>query len=189
MNLPILGQLHFNWLDIFITVLFVILVIRGLFTGFSRSASTLFGVLAGFWIAANQYAFVSRQMSAFIENPLWRDLGAFFLLFLVVYLCFLIAGILLHGLFKALKLRWFDVMLGGFFGFLKAMAFSGMVVFILTLTLPTESPFLKGSRLYPVVSDVARWMTAMAPENLKGKFMWKWRRMQKELKGLKQEKI
>ncbi len=189
MDMPIIGALHFNWLDIFLTVLFVILVVRGLFTGFSRSASTLLGVLAGFWIAANQYAFVSRQLSPFISNALWRDLSAFFLLFLVVYLCFLIAGILLHGIFKALRLKWFDMLLGGFFGFLKAMAFSGMVIFILTLTLPSGSPFLRESKLYPVVSDVARWMTTMVPENLKGKFMWKWRKMQAEIKGLKKERI
>ncbi len=178
MDIPSFGHISFNWLDLFLTILFVVLVIRGLFTGFSKAASTLLGVIVGFWVASNQYPLVSSHLSLFIHNPLWRDLGAFFLLFLVVYIGFLVAGIIIHGFFRFLSLKWLDSILGGVFGFLKAMVFAGMVVFILTLTLPEKSPLLKGSRLYPVVSDVAHWMTSMVPENLKAKFMWKWRKME-----------
>lgn len=170
--------MHINWLDIFLGITFLIIIVRGFMTGVSRTAASLLGVLAGFWTAINYYEFVARQLSVFISNDVGRKLLAFLLLFLVVYLCFVIGGILIHGFFKALHLSWFDKILGGVFGFLKAALITGVVIFILTLTLPENSRLIRNSYLYPRVSSLARIMTSMVPEHLKGQFMWKWRRAQ-----------
>ncbi len=172
------NTLHINWLDLFLGITFLVIIVRGFMRGFSQTATSLLGVLAGFWAAVYHYEFVARQLSVFITNEVGRKLLAFLLLFIVIYLCFVIAGILLQGFFKALHLSWFDKILGGIFGFIKAAIITGVVIFILTLTLPENSKLITNSYLYPKVSSLARIMTAMVPEHLKGQFMWKWRRAQ-----------
>ncbi len=183
------ATLHINWLDIFLGITFLVIIIRGFMTGFSRTATSLLGVLAGFWAAVNHYEFVARQLSIFISNDVGRKLLAFLLLFLVIYICFVIAGIILHGFFRALRLSWFDKILGGVFGFLKAAVITGVVIFILTLTLPENNSLIKNSYLYPKVSSLARVLTSMVPEHLKGQFMWKWRRTQMKFQKGRKEAI
>ena len=183
------SSIHINWLDLFLGITFLVIMARGFMTGFSRAAAGLLGALAGFWAAVYNYEFVARRLSVFISNEIGRKLLAFLLLFLVVYLCFVIAGILIHGFFKALHLSWFDKFLGGVFGFLKAALIAGVVIFILTLTLPENNSLIKGSYLYPRVSSLARIMTSMVPEHLKGQFMWKWRRTQMRFQKGRKEAI
>ncbi len=177
----IISSININWLDLFLGLTFIIMVARGIMTGFSRAAAGLAGVLIGFWVAVNHYEFVGRQLAPFISNETGRTLLAFFMLFLTIYLAFAIAGILIHGFFKVLSLSWFDKLLGGVLGFLKAALIGGALIFILTLVLPENNKLIKNSYLYPRVSQVARLMTSMVPEHLKGRFMWKWRRAEKKL--------
>ncbi|NPA95660.1 MAG: CvpA family protein [Thermodesulfobacteria bacterium] len=187
--MTIISSLQINWLDIVLGLIFVIVVVRGFFAGFSRTVSGLIGAIAGFWVAANYYTAVSQQLAFVIKTEMWRGLAAFFLLFLVVYLAFGIAGILIRGLFQALHLSFVDRFLGAFFGFIKALAISAVITFILTLTLPTTSPLLKTSYLYPRVSAMARIMTDFVPENLKARFMWKWRQVEMQFDKTKSESI
>ncbi len=185
--LHIISSININWLDLVIGLIFAVIVIRGLFTGFSRAISGLLGALAGFWVAANYYQYLAQRLSFLIKTDMWRGLVAFFLLFLVVYLAFAIAGILFRGLFQVLHLSVVDRLLGAAFGFLKALAISSVIIFILTLTLPSNSPLLKKSRLYPRISSMTRVMTDFVPENLKARFMWKWRRVELQFhKGRKE---
>lgn len=185
----IINSIHVNWLDLFLSITFLVIIVRGFMTGFSRTAASLVGVLAGFWTAINHYEFVARQLSVFVSNEVGRKLLAFVLLFLVVYIGFVIAGILIYGFFKALRLSWFDKVLGGALGFVKAALITGVVIFILTLTLPENSGVIKNSYLYPRVSSLARFMTSMVPEHLKSQFMWKWRKTQMHFHQVRKEAI
>ncbi len=185
--LQTISSININWLDIAVGLLFVVIIIRGLFTGFSRAVSGLLGALAGFWVAANYYQYLAQRLSFLIKTDMWRGLVSFFLLFLVVYLAFAIAGILFRGLFQVLHLSLVDRILGAAFGFLKALAISAVILFILTLTLPANSPLLKRSYLYPKISAMTRVMTDFVPENLKARFMWKWRKIELQFqRGRKQ---
>ncbi len=170
-----------NWLDIGILVMFAVFIGRGLWAGFSVAVSTLFGVVLGFYVAAQQFPFVAVRLSPFVHREPWLSLLSFALLFVVVYLAFLVAGILLRGFFRVIKLSWLDRLLGGVVGLAKGLIFAGIMIFVLTLVLPEGSPLLKKSALYPKLSRVAQVLNNLAPPNIKGKFMWKWRRLEKEL--------
>ncbi len=178
----ITGIAAFNWLDICVILILVIVMGRGLWTGFSMAVSTFFGVILGFWVAAQQFPFVSMKLSPFIHDDVWRSLISFTLLFLVVYLTFLIAGIVLRGFFRVIKLGWIDRLLGGIVGFAKGLIFTGVIIFVMTLVLPENSPVLRKSVLYPRMSRIAQTLNNLAPDNLKGKFMWKWRKIEKDRK-------
>ena len=49
----IFNSIHINWLDLFLGLTFLVIIVRGFLAGFSRTASSLLGVLAGFWVAVN----------------------------------------------------------------------------------------------------------------------------------------
>jgi len=176
------GLSAFNWLDIAILVILSIAVARGLWAGFSMAVSTFFGVILGFWVAAQQFPFVAIKLSRFIHDELWRSLLSFALLFLVVYLAFLTAGIVLRGFFRVIKLGWIDRILGGVVGLAKGLIFAGVIIFVMTLVLPEGSPLLKKSVLYPRLSRIAQTLNNLAPANIKGRFMWKWRKLEKDRK-------
>ncbi len=176
------GLSALNWLDIAILVMLAVVIARGLWTGFSVAVSTFFGVILGFWVAAQQFPFVAVKLSPFIHDELWRSLISFALLFLVVYLAFLIAGIVLRGFFRVIKLGWVDRLLGGAVGLAKGLIFAGVIIFVMTLILPEGSPLLKKSVLYPRLSRIAQTLNNLAPANIKGKFMWKWRKLEKDMK-------
>ncbi len=185
--LHVISSISINWLDIILGLIFALIMIRGLFTGFSRAVSGLIGALAGFWVAANYYQYLASKVSFLIKSEMWRGLVSFFILFLLVYLAFAIGGILFRGIFQALHLSIIDRLLGGVFGFLKALAISAVIVFILTLTLPSDSPLLKKSYLYPKVSTMTRMMADFVPANIRARFMWKWRKIELQFyKGRKE---
>lgn len=186
---------NFNWLDILLLIIMSVMIIRGLWTGFSRAVATLLGALVGFWVAINYFHVIALRFSPFINNEITRSLTAFFVIFIVVYLLFTVAGIVIHGFFKFIKMSWFDRLLGGIAGFAKGAVISGGILFLMTLLFPDNSPVLRQSVLYPAFSNVARVMSGMVPENVKGKFMWKWRQLGVDvrdatggMKGYKKEK-
>ncbi len=173
------GLSALNWLDIAILIIMALVIARGLWTGFSMAVSTFFGVILGFWVAAQQFPFVAMKLSPLLHDELWRSLVSFALLFLVVYLAFLTAGIVLRGFFRVIKLGWVDRLLGGVVGLAKGLIFAGVLIFVLTLVLPEGSPILRKSVLYPRLSRIAHTLNNLAPANIKGKFMWKWRKIEK----------
>ncbi len=61
-------------------------------------------------------------------------------------------------------------------GLAKGLVLAGVIVFMLTIFLPSNSPLLKKSCLYPALSRVAQVMGSMVPGHLKGRFMLKWRK-------------
>ncbi len=172
-----LGSLHLNWLDILLGSILLLGLMRGIWTGFSRSVSSLLGLVLGFWVAVNYFPPLSLRLSQFIKDPMWCPLIAFFLLFVLVYLSFVLAGMLVQTLLKAIKLGWMDRLMGAIVGLSKGLILTGVIVFLLTVFLPSDSPVLKGSALYPRLTKVAKMLGNLVPEDMRGRFMWKWRKI------------
>jgi len=170
------NSLHFNWLDILLGGMLVIFVCRSLWIGFSRSLASLLGVILGCWVAIHRFPSISFRLSPWIQDEVWRSLVSFLLIFLLVYLVFFIAGIMVQKMFTALRLGWIDRFLGAAVGLAKGLVLAGIIIFMLTIFLPSNSPLLKESCLYPALSRVAQVMGSTVPGHLKGRFMWKWRK-------------
>lgn len=171
---------NINLLDLFVGIVTIMLVLRGVWTGFSRSVATFAGLIAGLWVAVHKFPLLEVRLAPWIHNDVVRSLTAFLMLFLLVHLFFLIGGILANSLLKAIRLGWMDRVLGGMAGLLKGIILAGALAFFLTVFLPAGSPIIKDSHLYPVMSQVAQVMGSMVPSHLKGRFMWKWRKLQQE---------
>ena len=171
-----LNSLHFNWLDVFLGGMLVIFVCRSIWTGFSRSLASLLGVILGFWVAIHRFPSISLRLSPWIQDEMWRSFISFLLIFFLVYLIIFIVGIMVQKMFKALRLGWIDRLLGAIVGLAKGLVLAGIIIFMLTIFLPSNSPLLRKSCLYPALSQVAQQMGLMVPGHLKGRFMLKWRK-------------
>lgn len=168
---------HFNLLDLILALILGFTIIRGLWIGFSRSAASLLGILLGFWAGMTYFSFLSDRLTPLIKEELVRSLVSFSFLFILVYLAFTIAGIIIKGLLKTLHLTWADRVMGGGIGLVKGLILTGVIIFLLTVFLPPKSPILTGSVLYPRLSQISQALSTLVPEHIKGRFMWKWRQV------------
>lgn len=166
---------HFNLLDFILAFIIGFTVIRGCWIGFSRSAASLLGVLLGFWTGMTYLSFLSGKLAPFIREEIVRSFASFLLIFFLVYLAFTIIGIVIKGLLKTLHLTWADRAMGAFIGLIKGLVLTGAIIFLLTVFLPPQSHILTDSVLYPKLSQISQALCTIVPENIKGRFMWKWR--------------
>lgn len=164
-----------NLIDVFITLTIFYCLIKGLIKGFIRSVAGLIGIIAGFWASMQFHPVIASRLNFFVENQILCFLGAFFLIYLCVYLFFIITGQLLWTILRAIKLSIFDRALGMALGLFKGVIISGIFCFMMTIFLTANSPTIKGSRLYPYLTDVFRVIAMMVPSDIKADFMWKWR--------------
>ncbi|MGB9712343.1 MAG: CvpA family protein [Dissulfurimicrobium sp.] len=171
------ANIHFNILDFIITIIIAITVLRGFFVGFSRSAASLLGILLGFWVGMTHFSILSDRLTPFIKEEIFRSLIAFFLLFILVYMAFIIIGIIIKGLLKTLHLSLVDRIMGGLIGLAKGLILTGVIIFLLTVFLPARSPLLADSLLYPRLSQISQALCALVPDHIKGRFMWKWKQI------------
>ncbi len=179
--------LHMNRLDIILGLILILTIARGIWTGFSRTFSTLLGVFLGLWVAVHYFPSLALRLSPFIHDPLWRPLAAFFLMFIIIYLAFVLTGMFVNRFLRSVKLGWVDRLMGAVIGLVKGLVLAGALAFLLTVLLPGNSPLLKDSLLYPRLVRVAKILGNFVPEDMKGCFMWKWRRINPEpghLKGV-----
>lgn len=178
---------NFNGLDVLLLVIGLWFVLRGFMTGIIRAVASILGIVLGFVTAAYGSIFAAPFLVPMVQNHTIALAVAFVLIFFSIYVAMYLVGITLNSVFKMLKLGWLDMMLGGVFGLAKGLILACILVFILTFALPPHHPFLKDSKLYPLVSQLSREIGAFAPEELRGKFMWKWRQNREEGKGRRME--
>jgi membrane protein required for colicin V production len=163
-----------NLLDIAILIVAILITVRGFFRGIVQEAATLLGLIVSFFLASYYYSDLSRFLSRFLpgQNLLLSVLSFLFLLGLSVFL-FHGFGILLKKVIHVSLLGWFDRVLGGVFGFIKAGVVVFIVVTLLTLALPRTSGLLNGSRLFPWVISLTDHLTLLIPPKIKNDFFRK----------------
>ncbi|MEZ0328918.1 MAG: CvpA family protein [Dissulfuribacterales bacterium] len=174
---------NFNGLDVLLVIIGLWFVLRGFMTGIIRSVASIIGIVLGFVTAAYGAVFAAPFLAPLVQNATLALVVAFFLIFFSIYVAMYLVGVTLNSIFKMLKLGWLDMVLGGVFGLAKGLILACILVFILTFALPPQHPFLKDSSLYPLVSQLSREIGAFAPEELRGKFMWKWRKNREDGNG------
>lgn len=171
---------QFNWLDIVLAILILITVGRGIWTGFIVSVASLIGAIGGFWVAIHNFSFFAPKIYPWFQNEIGARIIAFAALFFLVYLACYLIGIGVRFVLKAIWLGWLDRLLGCILGIAKGVIIAGIVVFILTIFIPQTAPAITNSYIAKQFSDLLKGMTFIAPDELKGRFLWKWKQMQEK---------
>jgi membrane protein required for colicin V production len=120
----------FNWIDVAIFILLIIVAIRGYWSGLIRQVTTIIAIILGIYMAAEQY----EVFGNFIHQKLGLDLqlaNLIAFIFIIVTISILInyLGQLLNQMLNFLSLTVIDKIGGAAFGVIKG----GLIVYILVL--------------------------------------------------------
>lgn len=159
-----------NALDILISIITGFCLVRGIFRGIIKEITSIVGVFVGFYAAYTYYPIVADRLSFLITNKSYLNIVSFFITFSILFLAVGFVGIVFKYLLKAVAMGWADRILGGTFGFVKAVLIVSVLLVPLTTFLPKRSPFIKNSFLAPRVSAISEKMVAVVPKEMKQKF-------------------
>lgn len=163
--------IHINWFDIFLMLVIFASFVSGLRSGFARVVvgliATFFGLLAGFWF----YRMLALQLLPYVKTPTAANMLAFLLIFVGVLILGSLVAAILSKVFSWIGLSWFDHLMGGAVGVLRGALTAAALVAVVIAFSPTPAPaFLNDSQVAPYATEVATWLAAMAPRELRDAF-------------------
>ncbi|CAM3625915.1 CvpA family protein [Helicobacter sp. UBA3407] len=149
----------FNWFDLIVGALILLLAIRGIINGFVREffgfvgivggvyGASVYGDSVGEWISANLYAF---------QNPSAISLIGFLVLLALIWGLALIVAEIMQKIVNLSALGGVNRILGFCFGALKVFMIFAIIIATLTNIQFAKSfieKYTQGSYLYPMLRD------------------------------------
>ena len=125
--------MSFTVVDYIFLAIILIFALAALIKGFVNElfgkASWILGILAGVLF----YADIAVLLENKIASVVIRNICAFLLLFVVVFLAIKIIGMIISKLFEVSILKSLDKALGLFFGLVEGCAIVGFIIFLINL--------------------------------------------------------
>lgn len=162
-----------NPFDVFIIIVLGYSIVRGLFRGLVKEASSIIGVLAGFYAAYSYYPAVAKLISGLIVNTAYLNILSFLIIFSCVLIIISIIGIVIKYLLNVAFLGWIDRLCGVCFGLIKGVLIVTVLFIILTTFLPKGAPLIKKSVLAPHVIWISEKMINVVSKEMKRDFFGK----------------
>ena len=157
-----------NWLDLVLLAVVVVTAVLGIVKGLVKQVIGLAAVVAGLVLASLYYEEAAAVFGTFVESRLLGHFLGFVLIFAVVLVAGALVGYLVH---KAMvgPLALVNRLLGGVFGFVKAVLICGILVFAM-VSFEVAKPAVEASVLAPACLGVTRAIVNMIPQDLRAKF-------------------
>lgn len=145
--------LHLTGFDFVVMALLLLLTIRGLWIGFLRQITTLVALVAAYLLAGQYHDRLFPFLRGLTENPHTVFWVSYVILFALAYVVTMLLG---KGLAKVVELTlagWFDKLLGGVLGILKAVILIVLLNMLLSGLLAPENSMLRKSKSSPYVKQ------------------------------------
>lgn len=159
-----------NIFDIIVVVILSFCLIRGFMIGIVRQVSSIVGVLAGFFAGIRYYPLLTGILQRWIENPGFRDIAAFMVIFCGVFIGVVLLAWVIHYLMKVSKISWLDRILGVVFGAVKALLVAAIILIALTTFLPPNTSVVQQSRLARYLMPVSEKITLVVTNEVKSRY-------------------
>lgn len=159
-----------NFFDIIIVIILSFCLIRGFMLGIVRQISSIVGVLAGFFAGIRYYPLLTGMLTGWIEDPGYRNIAAFMIIFCGVFIVVILLAWVIHYLMKVSKIGWIDRVMGVFFGAFKALLIGSILLIALTTFLPANTALIQQSRLARHMTIVSEKMAVVIKREAKTKF-------------------
>lgn len=151
-------------LDIGVIAVTAFFLARGIWIGFVRQLAFFLALFLGYAAAGTYYATWSQHLRQ-IGNPQLRFVIAYALLFFVTYVTIMLLGLGLKKVMQISFLGWFDRLLGGIFGMIKAVFLSSLLFIALTGILPSNSVYIDKAFFGKYLSISSGWLIAIVKDN------------------------
>jgi len=159
-------------LDWLIVLVVLLSTLQAVTEGFFHEFFSLAGVIVGYLVAAWEFPRVAAWFARFTSSQWVADIAGFFTIFFVVVLLAGLLGRLARWAMKGIGLRGFDRFLGAFFGFIRGIAISAVIVLALAAFAPQWG--LPRSRFAPYLLTTSRGFVWAAPATLRERFWQGW---------------
>ncbi|MEW6595317.1 MAG: CvpA family protein [Thermodesulfobacteriota bacterium] len=160
-----------NALDAAVLAILLVFLARGIWVGLVRQLASLFALVLGFVAAGRYYRQFGAVLEAYLPSRL-SFLLTYALLFLLVYLAIVALGFGLRKVVSVSLLGWFDRLMGGLFGFSKAVILASLLFLLFTASVTATSPLLRHSLAAPYLTATSRhFLVFIRDEKLQGQFL------------------
>jgi len=169
-----------NWLarltyfDILVLLIFLLFIIRGFWIGFIRQIAFIVALTLGFVIAGHYHESFYQYLQKLINSSPLAFVFSYLILFAVIYSVIALLGLGLKMVMDVILLGWFDRIVGGFAGALKALFISTLLFMALSSLLAGSNNFLRKSFSYPYLSYASEYIVQFIKDNnLRSRFKLK----------------
>ena len=164
-----------NWdslhiLDLAVALVMALSLVLGLWRGLLREVLSLLGWVLAFYLAQAHASTVGQWLPMSGASPGLRLAGAFVLVMLVVLIGVALVLWLVRTLITVVGLGWVDRILGGLFGFLRAMVLLLAATAALSMTPMQNGPWWQDSHSGPWLSQFLVWAKPLLPAEF-GKYL------------------
>ncbi len=145
---------HLTGYDFVIIALMLLFIARGLWVGFLRQITVLVALVVGYVIAGQYHDKLFPFLRGVTDNPHAVFWTSYAILFGVTYVLTMLFG---KGLARVVELTiagWFDKLLGGVLGAVKAVVVIALLNMVLNGVLAPENPLIRNCLLCPYVKQV-----------------------------------
>lgn len=153
-----------NAIDLGVIAIILLFLIRGIWIGFVRQLASLAGLILGYLFAGRYYEQMSPRLAPVISSPQLSFLVTYVLLFLAVFLGAMALGFVLKKVMSLSLLGWFDRLLGGVFGLVKAGVVVTVGFMVLSGMLADANPLMTGSRTAPYLAKSSRFLLSFVSD-------------------------
>lgn len=154
------------WIDVGIIVIVLISVLISLMRGFVKEALSLTGWVLAFWVSLTFAGGFSRFFKTSIEDPTFRLLTAFLVLFVVTLILSTIANFFASQLVQRTGLSGTDRFIGVIFGLLRGLVLVAALVLMASLTTIPQASWWQDSLLLDQFQTLAVWLKSFLPNDV-----------------------
>lgn len=151
-------------LDIGCIIVLAFFLTRGVWIGFVRQIAFILALFLGYVAAGTFYPEFSQYLTA-IHTPQLRFVVTYGLLFFTTYVLIMVLGLGLKKVMQISFLGWFDRLLGGVFGLVKAVFIATMVFMALTGIFSASTPFIDKAFFTPYLLTSSRTVTSIISDS------------------------
>lgn len=146
---------HLTGYDMVVLGILFFFLLRGLWVGALRQITVFFALYIGYIAASQYYHLISPMLGEIFDNPRIVFLASYALLFLAAYIVVLLLGKLLKMVVNLSLAGWFDSLVGGVVGLLKAVIVVVLLHMLLGTILAPENSMLRSCAVCPQLNTAS----------------------------------
>lgn len=151
-------------IDFGIIAIILVFLVRGIWIGFVRQLASLLGLILGYLFAGRYYEQISPRLSSVIPSPQLCFLVTYALLFLAVFFGVMALGFVLKKVMSVSLLDWFDRLMGGIFGLVKAGVLTSVLFMVASGLLAANNPLIANSLAAPYLAKSSGFLLSFVPD-------------------------
>jgi membrane protein required for colicin V production len=160
-----------TFFDFLVFALIASSVVSGAMRGIARALLTGAALIVGLLIAAQGYEAVGAILRGLnvVESVAAANAGGFLLIMIVALVGSFLAGRLVTGGLRHVRLEWFDRVLGGAFGLLRGWAVCSILYLALT-AFPVSISSVTEARTAPILAQGAKLLGVFTSQEVRTRF-------------------